>query len=132
MSNMIDKAFGIHPLALSLRSQRAEVLASNLANDETPGYKARDMDFEAVLRRSMGESQGLELKATHARHIGRPGVNTDPELLYRIPAQPALDGNTVETDEEQAKFTENALAYEASLRFINGRISGLMTAIKGQ
>lgn len=129
---MIDKAFGIHPLALSLRSQRAEVLASNLANDETPGYKARDMDFEAVLRRSMGESQGLALKATHARHISRLGVNENADLLYRIPSQPALDGNTVETDEEQAKFTENALAYQASLRFINGRISGLMTAIKGQ
>lgn len=131
MAISFDKAFGVHPLALALRSQRAEVLASNLANAETPGYKARDMDFQSVLRQSMGTAEGVKLQATNARHIGGAGPGST-ELLYRTPSQPSLDGNTVETEEEQAAFTENAIAYEASLRFINGRVKGLMTALTGQ
>lgn len=132
MTINFDKAFGVHPLALSLRAQRAEVLAANFANNETPDYKARDLDFASVLRQSLGTAEGVQLKATNARHLGSAGPGGAGELLYRIPSQPALDGNTVETDEEQVKFTENALAYEASLRFINGRVKGLMTALTGQ
>lgn len=133
MAINLDKAFGIHPLALSLRAQRAEVLASNLANADTPNYKARDMDFESVLRQSMGTSEGVSLNTTNALHLARPGgANGAAEMLYRVPSEPSLDGNTVETMEEQSAFADNAVSYEASLRFLNGRISSLMTAIKGQ
>lgn len=132
MAINLDKAFGVHPMALSLRAHRAEVLASNLANAETPGYKARDIDFESVLQQSMGTSQKVAMNATDARHLSSGAANGSAELLYRTPSAPSLDGNTVETESEQAAFTENSMAYEASLRFINGRISSLMTAIKGQ
>jgi flagellar basal-body rod protein FlgB len=137
MAITFEKAFGLHPTALSVRAHRAEILASNLANSDTPGYKARDIDFEAILRQQAGTYENknppLPMAATNEHHL--PPLKTDgavDDLLYRIPEAPALDGNTVETDEEQARFAENSLAYEASLRFINGRIKGLMTAITGQ
>lgn len=132
MAINFDKAFGPHPLALSLRAQRAELLASNLANADTPGYKARDIDFESVLRQSLGTAEGVSLKTTDARHLGNAGVNGAAEPLYRTPSAPSLDGNTVETHEEQAAFADNSVAYEASLRFVNGKISGLMSAIRGE
>lgn len=132
MAINFDKAFGIHPMALSLHARRADILASNLANAETPNYKARDIDFESVLQERLGTSQKLQMNATNALHIGTNGPKGSAELLYRNPSAPSLDGNTVETNEEQAKFAENSLAYESSLRFVNGRITTLMTAIKGQ
>ncbi len=104
-----------------------EVLAANLANADTPRYKARDMEFSAVL----DGVAPAKLKITNARHIdAAPAAGADA-LKYRIPHQPALDGNTVETDLELARYAENAVGYQASLMFANNRISTLRTALAG-
>ena len=122
--------FGVHEQALTLRAHRTEVLATNLANVDTPGFKARDFDFSTVLTgAAAGRSQGLE--ATNARHI-RTGSAQRPELAYRNPFQPSRDGNTVEADLEFARFAENSIAYQATLRFLSGRISTLRMAIGGR
>lgn len=131
MAINFDKAFGIHEQALLLRSQRSELLANNLSNADTPNYKARDLDFKALLSQE-GErlhSQGLEI--TDPRHIGSGGP-LEANLLYRVPLQPSIDGNSVDTQIEQAEFMRNALGYQASLQFLSGRIKGLMSAIKGE
>lgn len=126
----LDNVFGVHEEALRLRAQRSEVLAANLANADTPGYKARDFDFAAILRREV--QAPVRLAATHATHFGaRPGAATSPQLGYRVPQQPSVDGNTVEVEREQARFSENAMRYQASLRFLDSRIQGLKLAIKG-
>lgn len=109
-----DPIFGIHASALQLRSQRMAMLASNIANAATPGYKARDLDFASAL--SLAEQ-------------GRP---VDGALRYRVPMQASLDGNTVEMATEQTQFAENALAYRSSLAFLNGRIGTLSRALKGE
>jgi flagellar basal-body rod protein FlgB len=109
-----DSIFGIHATALQLRSQRMGMLASNIANAATPGYKARDLDFAKALEAA-----------------GR-GQSTDTAIAFRIPVQPSLDGNTVELPTEQTAFAENALAYRSSLAFLQGRISTLTRALKGE
>ena len=125
-----DPIFGSHGAAISLWSQRNEVLASNIANADTPNYKARDIDFKSVLA-GTAES-ALTVATTNTRHLSLDGAfATDQSLLYRVPHQPSLDGNTVESDVEQAEFAKNALRYQASLRFINGRVSSLRAAIAG-
>jgi flagellar basal-body rod protein FlgB len=134
MAINFDAAFGIHEQALLLRSERAGVLAMNLANADTPNYKARDIDFRAELARlAGGGAEGL--RTTRSGHIGGGTESAIPgraEHLYRMPVQPSLDGNTVDTQVEQAAFLKNALGYQASLRFLSGRVSGLLLAIKGQ
>lgn len=129
MSINFDKALGIHPQALLLREQRGEVLAANLANADTPGYKARDLNFESVFKQNLNLTQNLE--RTHVNHMP---VNHQLEAhtLYRNPNQASLDGNTVEENVEQAKYAENAVQYQASLQFLNNRFSGLMLALRGQ
>ncbi len=135
MGFSIDQVFGIHADALLLRAKRAEILASNLANADTPNYKARDIDFKALLRQAVdgGSATGaLPLAVTHADDIRGPSAGLGAlQLLYRVPLQPALDGNTVNAQVEEAAFAENAVKYEASLTFLNGRIRGIMTALKG-
>jgi flagellar basal-body rod protein FlgB len=126
-----DNIFGIHERALVLRSQRAEVLSANLANADTPGYQARDFDFKAMLNREM--SEGVRMRTTHAGHIqSEQGAVPPAQLLYRVPSQPSLDGNTVDTEREHAAFGANAIEYQASLSFINSKISGLRKALKGE
>ncbi|HPQ24845.1 MAG: flagellar basal body rod protein FlgB [Gammaproteobacteria bacterium] len=126
----LDDVFGIHEEALRLRARRSEVLASNLANADTPGYKARDFDFEAMLRKEM--QPPVRLASTHSGHIKTDrSVVASTQMGYRIPQQPSLDGNTVEVEREQTEFSANAMRYQASLRFLDGRIKGLMLAIKG-
>lgn len=129
----IDKALGIHAQALELRGRRAEILAANLANADTPHYKARDIDFKSTLTHALGrQGDTVSLRATQPGHVqsaGQPSA-TD-ELLYRTPHQSSLDGNTVDTQVEQAQFTQNALQYQASLSFLSGKIRSLMTAIRG-
>jgi flagellar basal-body rod protein FlgB len=115
---MADDVFGIHGAALNLRSQRMSMLASNIANAATPNYKARDIDFRAALR-SAEEGQQTEQSAKNA-------------VQYRVPLQPSLDGNTVELSTEQTQFAENAVAYRTTLAFLNGRISTLSRALKGE
>jgi len=126
----IDKALGAHPEHLSLYGKRSSLLASNLANADTPGFKARDIDFQAALQRANGDQ--LAMKTTHRRHLGGPpSSSSDSELLYRVPMQPSLDGNTVDSQVEQAQFAENALRYQSTLTFLNGKFRGLRLAIKG-
>jgi len=130
----IDTALGIHPQALTLRARRAEVLAANLANSDTPGYRARDLDFRAALggTRADQETHSIRLAASHAGHLQADGAALlGGELLYRIPTQPSIDGNTVDPQIEYAAFAENALRYQASLTFLGGRIKTLLTAIRG-
>jgi flagellar basal-body rod protein FlgB len=129
---MFENIFGIHETALLLHGERLGVLATNLANADTPGYKARDIDFSAVLSQTQGETQ-LPLQVTHAAHITFDDSELPPgELKYRNPYQASLDGNTVEMPVEQAAFSENNVRYQASLNFINGRISEMQLAIAGQ
>jgi flagellar basal-body rod protein FlgB len=126
----LDNVFGIHEEALRLRARRSEVLAANLANADTPGYKARDFDFTAMLRKEM--QQPVRLAATHGRHMRTDhGMVASTQMAYRIPQQPSLDGNTVEVEREQTEFSANAMRYQASLRFLDSRIKGLLRAIKG-
>ncbi len=126
----LDQVFGIHEQALRLRARRAEVLAANLANADTPGYKARDLDFQAILR---GQTMPqVRLAATRPGHIAAsPDVSSAAVLQYRVPQQPSLDGNTVEVEREQVEYSANAVQYQATLRFIDGTLRTLRTAIKG-
>lgn len=125
-------ALSQHENALKFRARRNQVLSANIANADTPGYKARDLDFDAALKRATGN--GVRLMATSDRHIGAgttTAAMTSEQLKYRVPTQPTLDGNTVETDVEQAAFAENALMYRASLAFLDGQIRSLRYALKG-
>jgi len=116
--------------ALRFRALRNQVLSSNIANADTPGYKARDLDFGAALSSARQETIGLT--KTSNLHKQAWGMSTDgSKLMYRIPNQPSLDGNTVAMDVEQAAFAENALQYRASLAFLDGTIRSLRFAIKG-
>ncbi len=122
--------FGIHEQALKFRAQRNEVLSSNIANADTPGYKARDINFADVLKSA--DTGQLSMKKTRAAH--QDAWNTlrgGGRMMYRVPMQPSLDGNTVESDVEQAAFAENAMQYRATLRFLDGKIRTLRLAIKG-
>jgi len=116
--------------ALKLRAMRNQVLSSNIANADTPNYKARDIDFRSALNEARGE--GISLTRTSELHLGSaPAERLDASVRYRIPVQPTLDGNTVETDVEQAQFAENAVQYRATLSFLNGHIQTLKFAIRG-
>lgn len=120
---MSETLFGIHGAALEVRSQRMGVLAANIANAATPGYKARDVDFSAALDARLAQ--------------GRAGGNTagpasETALLYRTPTLPSLDGNTVELSREQLAFAENALAYSATLSFVQGKVNTLTRALRGE
>jgi flagellar basal-body rod protein FlgB len=130
MATTIDSLFGVHAQALIYRSKRAEVLASNMANADTPGYKARDFDFKAVLNHV--NTPAGHLRQTHRQHIAFDKTPAAVALLYRNPRSASLDGNTVDTQVEQAKYAQNAMDYQTSLRFINGKISGYLSALRGE
>ncbi len=130
MAINFDNALGIHPQALVLREKRSEVLASNLANADTPGYKARDLDFKAALKQSMPSNTFME--RTQEGHFSPNDRLLGATIMFRNPNQSSLDGNTVEAHIEQAKYSENAVQYQASLRFINGKFSGMMSALRGE
>jgi flagellar basal-body rod protein FlgB len=127
----LDDVLGIHERALQLRSRRAEVLAGNVANADTPGYKARDFDFHKILQQETGRSERVQV--TNNRHI-QTGADLIPDamLAYRIPLQPSLDGNTVDSQLEHTAYASNALEYQATLKFLSGNIKKMMTAITGQ
>lgn len=130
----LDSYLGVHATALQLRSQRTEVLAANLANIDTPNYRARDVDFKSVLAAEGSKEAGVRLATTSAGHIGAADINgtASPQLKYRTPLAPSLDGNTVDAQLEQAAFAENSVRYQATLQFLNGKFRSLMTAITGQ
>ena len=114
---MSETLFGIHGAALELRSQRMGLIASNIANAATPGYKARDIDFTTALKAASG---GMD-----AEQAGSSAA------LYRVPVMPSLDGNTVEMQTEQLACSENAVGYSATLSFIRGRVDTITRALKG-
>jgi flagellar basal-body rod protein FlgB len=117
---MSDKIFGIHGAALELRSERMRVIASNIANAATPGYKARDVDFDKGLEAKLGKRSGGLSSAA------------EPDLRYRRSAMPSLDGNTVELGREQIAFAQNALQYSATLEFVKGKVNTITRALKGE
>ena len=126
--NVIDKVFGVSPQALSIRSQRFELISANLANADTPGYKAMDIDFGAALSRAQNEVTAPG--RTHSMHMAIGGAAA--ELKYRVPSQSSLDGNTVETEHEHSAFMDNAIRYQASLNFLDGRIKSMLSALRGE
>ena len=127
-----DSYLGVHAPALTIRAKRAQILASNLANVDTPNYKARDIKFNDALNAvTSGNSAGM-LRNTHSNHIQPESFMSGYELQYRIPNQPSLDGNTVEQQVEMAAYSDNAMRYLANLRFLSGKFNTLRTAIKGQ
>lgn len=130
--SQLDKVFGIHSDALAVQRRRMEVLAANIANADTPGFLARDVDFSAVLAQKLDRAEGPRLEASSAGHIGGGESPQGADPLYRVPMQPSADGNTVDTQIEQAAYADAALHYQASLNFIDGRLKSLMTAITGQ
>lgn len=127
MTTTFRDTIGLHANALILREQRNEVLASNIANAATPNFKARDFDFETALADAQA---GGPMRQGDARHLS--GAVGETTMGYRVPVTPSLDGNTVEPGVEQMEFAENTLRYQTSLQMLNRRISGLMTAIKGE
>ena len=127
MSSFVD-SLKFHADTLALRSRRGTVLATNIANAATPHFKARDVNFDAEMQKI---AKTNVLTTTHNKHI--PMANArEGELAYRQSVNPSLDGNTVEMVVEQTEFSENAVRYQTSLTFINGRIAGLMSAIRGE
>lgn len=135
MSISLDKTFGMQAAALKLRGERHQVLSQNLANADTPNYKARDFDFQSALRAAENSQSGqrLAMSTTHPGHVqGSAGDVSPVELQYRQPLSPSLDGNTVESHVEQARFAENAVSYQANLTFLGDRITGLIGAIRGE
>ena len=126
----ISEYLDLHSTALSLRSKRNKVLASNIANAATPHFKARDIDFRASLQAAQ-DAQGA-MRATNDRHIPLAGAGTQPEVLFRTPSQTSPDGNTVDAHQEHSAFMDNALRYQASLQLLDSRIKGIKNAIKGE
>ncbi len=130
MSLSIDNYLGVHATALTLRSQRAEILANNMANADTPNFKARDIDFRKVLQQT--SSHAINPVRTHEAHITVDSMNHGDNPMYRVPQKASLDGNTVDMDTERGEFTENAVRYQASLEFLNKRIKGILNALRGE
>lgn len=128
----LETHLGVHAQALKLRSQRMQLLASNLANADTPGYHARDIDFRSALA-AAAESTDTALLRTHRNHLSAGDAQSAAATLkYRVPLAPALDGNTVDVQLEQAAFAQNTVRYQATLQFLNSKLRGLMSAITGQ
>ena len=132
MASKIDNALSFQQQALGLRAQRQQILAGNIANADTPNYKARDFDFSAALKAAVaGRSSGnLALATSNAAHLPGSTQESTARLLYRNPVQPSADGNTVEMDIERAQFSENAVQYEAGVTFISSQIKTLLSAVQ--
>jgi len=131
----LDTYLGVHADALKIRGQRTELLARNLANADTPGYQARDLDFRAALAAASGGAEApVSLRTTSTRHLSTADASPEgtANLKYRVPLAPSLDGNTVDVQMEQAAFAENSVRYQATLSFLSARFRGLLTAITGQ
>lgn len=126
-----QNALGVHPDAMQLRAERSSILANNLANSDTPGFKARDIDFNAVLQGQMQSEHSLAVERTQKGHLAG-NQQVESELKYRNPMQPSIDGNTVDSQIEKAMFARNAMSYNASFEFLSGKFSGLKSAIRGE
>ena len=141
---MIDKFLATHANSLQMRARRTQILATNIANADTPNYKARDIAFAEVLRdvnkpgaaSAFGKNKlaltSSSLLTTNSRHISKESSPTNAPTMYRQPQQASFDGNTVDKDLEQARFAENTVRYQATVEFINSRVSGLMRALRSE
>ena len=125
----IGDYLNLHATALTVRAKRNKVLASNIANAATPNFKARDIDFQALINRSEGVSP---LRTTDGRHFKVSMEASGNRMQYRTPVNPARDGNTVEMNVEQMEFSENTMRYQTTLTFLNNKIAGLKSAIRGE
>lgn len=125
----VNKALDNHARALGLANQRLQLLAANVANADTPNYKAKDIDFLAAMQTA--DRQSVQMLATNAQHIAAAGSANRAETMYRVPDQPSMDGNTVDSQKESSAIAETAVRYQATLTFLNQRISGLRMAITG-
>lgn len=135
MSISFGKALGIHEQALGFRAQRGEVLANNIANADTPHFKARDLDFASVLaaQQSKNSKDNISLARTDSRHIAADGVGSgEAELPYRTPFHASLDQNTVDLQIEQSNYAENAVQFQASFTLLNSKFKGLVSALRGE
>lgn len=134
MIDRLSEDFSFHQTALSIRQQRQEVLASNIANADTPGYKARDIDFGAALEAATRQQQRLadtHLTRTSSRHIPAAAYSSEVgELPYRVPHQPRLDGNTVDMDVERVQFADNSMRYQTELTVLSTRLKTMMAALQ--
>jgi flagellar basal-body rod protein FlgB len=134
MINKLDEALRFHQTALSLRGSRQELLASNIANADTPNYKARDIDFASALKNAVDSSSPkLQMTTSSPLHLeGNTGASIlGAPVMYRRPVQPSADGNTVDMDVERAQFADNALRYEASVKFTSDELKDMLTALQG-
>jgi flagellar basal-body rod protein FlgB len=135
MLSKLDHYFAFNESALKLRGMRQEVIASNIANADTPGFKARDFDFSAALTSAVAgrQTQTMGLAKTDGRHLGPNATHSlEIDLLYRNDIQPSIDGNTVDMNTEMGNFTDNAVRYQASLTFMQQRIAGMRAALQSQ
>ena len=135
VASKIDNLLSFQQQALGLRAYRQQVLAGNIANADTPNYKARDFDFSAALKAAVaGRTEGgaLTMNKTNSGHLSATSGTGPVPLMYRTPVQASVDGNTVEMDVERAQFSENAIRYEAGLTFISGKIKTMLSAMQSQ
>jgi flagellar basal-body rod protein FlgB len=135
MLGKLDDYLRFNETALSLRSQRQTVLASNIANADTPNYKARDLEFSKVLEAQNDKAKNgtFALNMTNSRHIEAQGLgNGDESLMYRTPMQPSIDQNTVDAQLEQSNYAENSVNFQASFTLLNSKFKGLVSALRGE
>jgi flagellar basal-body rod protein FlgB len=125
---LLENPFGIHERALAVRNQRLELIAGNIANADTPQFKARDLDFKKIL----ASENPTPMAATHAKHYQTGELENPGGLVYRVPYNSSVDGNTVEISVEQAKYGEAAADYQTTLQFLEGRISGIRKALRAE
>ncbi len=128
--NFLDRIFGVHEPALQVRARRLEVLAQNIANADTPNYKARDVDFKVALQQA-GESQAA-MRATQSAHFAAGQELPPDDMRFRVPFNTSFDGNTGESSVEQAQYGRAAADYQATLNFLENRVSGLRKALRGE
>ena len=136
MLNRLNSSLDFQGQALSLRAERQRLIASNIANADTPGYVARDINFAQALMEATGSATSTPaLRTTRAEHFAGPsgpGARSEAGLLYATPSQTNLDRNTVDMDRERANFADNSVKFEATLRFINSSARTMLDAIRGQ
>lgn len=133
--NILDNYFGLNAQSVLARSKRAEILASNLINADTPNYKAKDLDFDKILNQQskVGFVKPVSVQTSHSNHISNGFNNTfSLQTKYRVPENASLDGNTVDSHIEKGKFAENAVRYQISLSMLNNKIQGLISTLKGE
>lgn len=127
----IDNLLNVHGEALRMRAKRTKILATNIANTDTPNYKARDISFADTLK-NVSNASAAALHTTHKNHLSNKPDSTQVSVMYRQPNSASLDGNTVDKDAEQARFAENAVRYQASLEFLGSKVGSIIRTLRGE